>query len=330
VSDSYFHSDSSQFTAWPARMLAVADSQFLEAISTRRCPLSLWEAKPFADNMPDVEKLVIVGVGLLGGSIAKAALARGVARHVVGVGRNAERLAAAEQSGVVSSASTNLGIACHDADLIVVCTPVDQIAGHVIHAATASNRPTLITDAGSTKGNIVAELPEKLPGGCRFVGSHPLAGSEKTGFEHATADLFVGRTVVVTPTVAAESTDVARLGAFWTALGARVLRLSPDDHDRAVAATSHAPHLIAAALALATANEHLPLAASGWLDTTRIAAADPAIWQPIFAANRAHVLKALDSFEKTLAELREAMEHEDGLELAQCVKVRDIGSAEMN
>lgn len=270
--------------------------------------------------MPDVEKLVIVGVGLLGGSIAKAALARGAARHVVGVGRNAERLADAERSGVITSGSTDLSTACRDADLIVVCTPVDQIADHVIDAATACNRPTLITDAGSTKGNIVAALPATLPGGCRFVGSHPLAGSEKTGFEHATADLFVRRNVIVTPTAAADVSDVARLEAFWTALGARVILLSPDDHDRAVAATSHAPHLIAAALALATAGEHLPLAASGWLDTTRIAAADPAIWQPIFAANRSHVLKALDSFEKTLSELREAMEQQNPSQLVHLLK----------
>jgi prephenate dehydrogenase len=280
----------------------------------------LWEAKPFADNMPDVEKLVIVGVGLLGGSIAKAALAHGVARHVVGVGRNAERLAAAEKCGVVSSVSTDLGTACRDADLIVVCTPVDQIAGHVIAAATACKRPTLITDAGSTKGNIIAALPDKLPGGCRFLGGHPLAGSEKTGFEHATADLLDGRNVIVTPTAAADSSDIAQLESFWTALGARVHRMTPDDNDRAVAATSHAPHLIAAALALATAGEHLPLVASGWLDTTRIAAADPAIWQPIFAANRAHVLKALDSFEKTLSELREAVERDDSMELAQLLR----------
>jgi prephenate dehydrogenase len=281
----------------------------------------LWEAKPFADNMPDVEKLVIVGVGLLGGSIAKAALDRGVARHVVGVGRNAERLAAAEQSGVVSSISTDLGTACRDADLIVVCTPVDQIAGHVVDAAAACNQPTLITDAGSTKGNIVAALPQKLSGGCRFLGSHPLAGSEKTGFEHATSDLFVGRNVIVTPTAAADGTDIVRLEAFWTALGARVHRMSPDEHDRAVAATSHAPHLIAAALALATAGEHLPLVASGWLDTTRIAAADPAIWQPIFAANLAHVLKALDSFEKTLSELREAMKTPNPTQLVELLRV---------
>ncbi|MEX2187093.1 MAG: prephenate dehydrogenase/arogenate dehydrogenase family protein [Pirellulales bacterium] len=265
--------------------------------------------------MADVQKLVVVGVGLLGGSIAKAALARGVAAEVVGVGRNREKLAQAQRNGVVTSATTDMSAACCGADLIVVCTPVDTIAAHVRDAAAACNRPTLITDAGSTKADIVGELPAELPGRCRFVGSHPLAGSEKTGAENAAADLFVGRTVVVTPTDTSRGEDVEWLRAFWTALGASVRLMPPDEHDRALAATSHAPHLIAVALALATATEDLPLTASGWLDTTRIAAADAQLWRPIFAANRANVLKALDEFGKTLASLRHALESESAGDL---------------
>lgn len=265
--------------------------------------------------MADVEKLVLVGVGLLGGSIAKAALARGVASEVVGVGRNAQKLDRALRAGIVTAATTDLATACAGAELVVVCTPVDTIAEQVQKVAAACDHPTLITDAGSTKGNIVAALPGELPGGCRFVGSHPLAGSEKTGAENATEELFVGRTVVVTPADAAQSTDVQRLSAFWSALGATVRILSPDEHDEALAATSHAPHLIAAALALATAEKDLPLTASGWLDTTRIAAADAELWRPIFAANRANVLKALASFEKTLAQVRGALASDDTGEL---------------
>lgn len=284
--------------------------------------------------MADVQKLVIVGVGLLGGSIAKAALARGVAAEVVGVGRNREKLALAQRDGVVTSGTTDIAAACRDADLIVVCTPVDTIAAHVRDAAAACNRPTLITDAGSTKANIVAELTAELPGGCRFVGSHPLAGSEKTGAANASADLFGGRTVVVTPTDTSQTEDVERLRTFWTALGATVQTMSPNDHDRILAATSHAPHLIAAALALATAEDDLPLTASGWLDTTRIAAADAEIWRPIFAANRSNVLKALDTFGKTLTSLRRALESEspDALTklLAEAKHIRNAAEEKRN
>lgn len=277
--------------------------------------------------MADVEKLVVFGVGLLGGSIARAALARGVAREVVGLGRDAEKLAKAEQAGIITRSTTDAAVACRDADLIVVCTPVDRIANHVIEVAKACNRPALITDAGSTKGNIVAALPEPLPGGCRFVGSHPLAGSEKTGAEYATEDLFVGRTVVLTPTGASQPADIERLEAFWSALGALVCRMDVESHDRALAATSHVPHLVAAALAVATDVGYLELIAGGWRDCTRIAAADAALWQPILAANRAHVLKALDRFETTLASLRSAIETGDAAKLARLLgeakKIRD-------
>lgn len=261
--------------------------------------------------MADVEKLVVFGVGLLGGSIARAALARGACREVVGLGRDAAKLAKAERAGTITRGTTDVAAACHDADLIVVCTPVDRIAGHVLEAAAACNRPTLITDAGSTKGNIVAALLEPLPGGCRFVGSHPLAGSEKTGAEHATEDLFVGRTVVLTPMDASQPADVERLEAFWSSLGARARRMSARDHDEALAQTSHLPHIVAAALVLSTAEVHLPLVASGWLDTTRIAAGDAALWQSILSANRESTLIAVDAFEKTLSALRKAIEGND-------------------
>lgn len=272
--------------------------------------------------MADVEKLVVLGVGLLGGSIARAALARGVAREVVGLGRDAAKLARAEQAGIITRGTTDVAAACCDADLIVVCTPVDRIADHVLEAAAACNRPTLITDAGSTKGNIVAALPEPLPGGCRFVGSHPLAGSEKAGAEHATAALFAGRMVVLTPTETSQPCDVERLEAFWTALGARVFRMDADNHDRILAATSHVPHVVAAALALATDVDDLQLIAGGWRDCTRIAAADATLWQPILAANRACVLKALDRFATTLASLRDAIDSGDAPQL-----VRLLGEA---
>jgi cyclohexadieny/prephenate dehydrogenase len=288
--------------------------------------------------MADVEKLVIVGVGLLGGSVARAALERGVAREVVGLGRNAEKLSAAQKAGTITKYATDAATACRDTDLVVVCTPVDRIAADVVEVAAACNRPTLITDAGSTKGNIIAALPAKLPLGCRFVGSHPLAGSEKTGAEHAKADLFVGRMVILTPTTDSDAADVDRLESFWKGLGACVSRMDVESHDRTLAATSHVPHVVAAALALATDPGCLQHTAGGWLDCTRIAAADAALWQAIFAANRSHILKALDGFEKTLATLREAIAADDAEEVqrilgdAKAIRARaaEVSSAVKN
>lgn len=277
--------------------------------------------------MAVVEKLVIVGVGLLGGSVARAALVKGVAREVTGLGRNAEKLAAAQKAGTITHYAADAGEACRDADLVVVCTPVDRIAKDVLNVDAACNRPTLITDAGSTKGNIVSALPAKLPGGCRFVGSHPLAGSEKTGAEHANAELFVGRMVILTPTTDSDASDVDRLESFWKGLGARVSRMDVENHDRTLAATSHVPHVVAAALALATDPGCLQHTAGGWLDCTRIAGADATLWQAIFAANRSHILKALDGFEKTLASLREAIAADEAERvtklLADAKRVRD-------
>jgi cyclohexadieny/prephenate dehydrogenase len=195
--------------------------------------------------------------------------------------------------------------------MIVICTPVDTIARYVRLAAKSCRSPTLITDAGSTKETIARELAAPLANACRFLGAHPLAGSEKTGVEHARADLFAGRTTVVTPTAGSSPDDVILLSAVWNSLGAKVHAMSPAEHDRAVAATSHAPHVIAAALAAATPDEYLPLAAAGWLDTTRIAALDADIWRPIFASNRANVLNALEAFEKTMAALRRAIDKGD-------------------
>ena len=168
----------------------------------------------------------------------------------------------------------------------------------------------LITDAGSTKEAIVTTVDAALSGrraGSPFVGSHPLAGDHRGGVEFARADLFDGRTVVVTPTAETRPAAVVEITGFWQSLGAHVTTMTPAEHDAALAATSHLPHLVAAALAAATPEKLLPLAASGWRDTTRVAAGDPKLWQPIFATNRQHVLAALDRFVEKIAGLRESL-----------------------
>jgi prephenate dehydrogenase len=213
----------------------------------------------------------------------------------------------------------------------VVCTPVASIADHVRDAASACPSGALITDAGSTKASIVRDLNGALPRGVSFVGSHPLAGSEKNGCEHARADLFDGRVVVVTPARKTSTDDIQRTADFWSSLGAVVHVMSPAAHDRALAATSHLPHVIAAALARSTQREDLPLTAGGWRDSTRIAAGDVELWSQILLDNRENVAKALKRFEKSLAVFRSAIERGDrrrlGKLLTEARQIRDaVGS----
>ncbi|HEV3021237.1 MAG TPA: prephenate dehydrogenase/arogenate dehydrogenase family protein [Pirellulales bacterium] len=266
---------------------------------------------------PSWDTVAIVGVGLIGGSIGLALRERGLARHVVGIGRRTASLRQARRIGAVTRTTLDLARGAARAELVIVCTPVGRIAADVCTAAEACRIGALVTDVGSTKAQIVAALDGKLPRQARFVGSHPLAGGEKSGAAHATADLFVGRTVVVTPTAATADDEFAAVAALWHGLGAKVVRMSPDDHDRVLAATSHVPHLAASALAAATPQHDLPLAASGWLDTTRVASGDAELWQQIFSSNRAHVLAALGSYEEVLASLRQALERGDDVRLAE-------------
>jgi prephenate dehydrogenase len=269
--------------------------------------------------MTQFDTVAIVGVGLIGGSIGLAVRERKLARSVIGIGRRESSLKAAENVGAVDRTTIELADGVAQAEVIVVCTPVDTVAKVVLEAATSCPAGALITDAGSTKQSIVSavETAWKMPRdkGPHFVGSHPVAGDHRTGPSHARADLFVGRLVVVTPTAGSSAGAVERVTEFWQALGAVVSTMTPAEHDAALAATSHLPHLVAAALAVATPERLLPLAASGWRDTTRIAGSDPALWRPIFSTNRGPVLAALEEFEQTIGKLREALQHEDDRQL---------------
>ena len=264
--------------------------------------------------------VAIVGVGLIGGSIGLALRERKLARRIVGIGRRQQSLDRAVRLKAIHAGTTDLASGVAKADLIVVCTPVDAIVDHVTACAKYAPARAIITDAGSTKQHIVERLDARLPGSSRFVGSHPLAGSEKTGPEHARSDLFEGRVVVVTPSRRSDRGDTQQITKFWESLGARVVTMTPAAHDAAVAATSHAPHVVASALAAATNSRDLPLVAGGWLDTTRIAAGDEELWRQILLDNRENTLAALERFQAALAEFRSAMEHSDGTKLKHLLR----------
>jgi prephenate dehydrogenase len=254
-----------------------------------------------------IKTLTIIGVGLIGGSVGLAAKRRGVADRVVGVGRRWDSLERAQTRGAIDEATQDLATAVAQSEASIFCTPVNLIAQQVLSSASACQPGALITDAGSTKAEIVRTVETNLPRTVLFVGSHPLAGSEKSGPEHADADLFCDRLVIVTPTERTLPEASARVTEFWQALGARVERMAPAEHDQALAWTSHLPHLLAAALSNTLPQELKRLAASGFRDTARLASGAPDLWTAIFAQNRAAVLRALDALEDQLSRLRSAL-----------------------
>lgn len=259
------------------------------------------------------DTLTVVGVGLIGGSLAAAVKARGVARRVIGVGRDPQKLAGAIERGLLDEATGDLAAAARQSDLIVFCTPVDRVVAGVREAAAACRCNTLITDAGSTKREICEALETGLPPGVEFIGSHPLAGSEKSGYEHSNAHLFANRVCVLTPHAGTSAFGLQRLRGFWSRLEARLIEMSPQAHDRAVAEISHVPHLVAAALASTLAPEHQALAARGFRDTTRIAAGDPDLWTSILMCNADEIGQSVDKLAAILQEYRTALQRRDAV-----------------
>ncbi len=274
-----------------------------------------------------LETLTIVGVGLIGGSIGMAARRRGLARRVVGVGWRQSTLNLAQDLGAIDAGFLQLRPAVADSDMVVFCTPVQMIAAQILEAAPFCRTGALLTDAGSTKSSIIEQVENKLPPSVRYVGSHPLAGSEKRGPEYADPLLFEDRVTVITPTPSSNSDAVNRIETFWRALGSRVHRMTPDEHDRALALTSHMPHLIAAALAGLLPPELRDLTASGFRDLTRIAAGDPGLWAGILTQNREAVGEALNRLLQQIDRFRAALAGSDENAvttlLEQGKKVRD-------
>ncbi len=255
--------------------------------------------------------VAIIGVGLIGGSIGMALRKLGLAERVVGIGRRQTSLRSARRVGAVTNTTIDLAKGVAEAELVVVCSPVAGIVDHVRAAAQHCPAETLITDAGSAKQSIVEALDEGLARGCRFLGSHPLAGSEKTGPSNARADLFDGRLAVVTPTANTRPADYDRVERLWSGLGSVVVRMSADEHDRAIALASHLPHAVAAALAATLPETYFRLSGTGFRDTTRLAAASPELWTQIMSLNRDNVLAALARFDEQLAALRAAIDQGD-------------------
>ncbi len=249
-----------------------------------------------------IERLVIIGVGLIGGSFALALRQAGQVRHIVGVGRSSANLREALKLGVIDAVADSAGAAVGGADLVLLALPVGSMPGVLREIAPHLPEGCLITDAGSTKQDVVAAARAALDGALgRFVPGHPIAGAEHSGVTAARADLYQGRQVVLTPLAENTPAAIERVAALWRACGAEVAQMSPETHDRIFAAVSHLPHLAAFALVddlagRSEADTYFRYAGGGFRDFTRIAASHPEMWRDIALANREALLAELDAY----------------------------------
>lgn len=274
-------------------------------------------------------KLALLGVGMIGGSVARAWRRGGVVSEVVGCDLDAGALERARALGVIDHAAADVAAAVARADLVVLATPVGAMPAQFEAMAATLPRDAIVTDVGSTKGDVIAAarraLGARLP---RFVPAHPIAGRELPGVEHATADLFDGKLVVTTPLAETDTVALATIERIWCAAGARVERMDAVEHDRVFAAVSHLPHLLAFALVARIASEpdgerKLGFAGAGFRDFTRIAASSPAMWRDIALANRAALGDELRGYRALLDELQQAV---DGADAAALERVFDLAS----
>lgn len=262
------------------------------------------------------ERVTIVGVGLIGGSLGMAMREKGLCRCVVGVGHRRASMDRALDAGAVDEATLDVAEGVRDADLVVLATAVGLITELAEKAAPHLKAGCVVSDVGSTKSEIVRRLEGVLPEGVHFVGAHPIAGSEKRGIDAARADLFEGAACVLTPTRVTDPDAARRLADLWSAVGAVVSALPPDEHDAILARTSHLPHLAAVTLIRMLRESDMSFVGTGLRDTTRVASGDADIWCDILLTNREAVLQAMTDCVDRMSELRRAIEAGDREELS--------------
>nr|WP_218625791.1 prephenate/arogenate dehydrogenase family protein [Bradyrhizobium sp. dw_411] len=264
-------------------------------------------------------KIALIGFGLIGGSIARAARAQGLAGEIVTTARSAKTRARVMELGIVDAVLETNAQAVENADLVILCIPVgacgpvaQEIAGHLKPGA-------IVSDVGSVKGAVVRDMAPYLPEGVHFVPAHPVAGTEHSGPDSGFAELFINRWCILTPPEGTDTAAVEKLRAFWAAIGAKVEIMTPDHHDMVLAITSHLPHLIAYTivgtadeLEGVTQSEVLKFSAGGFRDFTRIAASDPTMWRDVFLTNKDAVLEMLGTFTEDLSKLTRAIRRGDG------------------
>ncbi len=268
---------------------------------------------------PLFNRLALIGVGLIGSSIARAVRAQGAVREIVATARTPKTRRRVAELGIADQVVESNGAAAAGADLIIVCVPVGACGEVAKEIGPQLKRSAIVSDVGSVKAAIVHDMGPYLPAGVHFVPAHPVAGTEHSGPDAGFAELFVGRWCIVTPPNGADAGAVDKMAAFWRALGANVEIMAPEHHDLVLAITSHLPHLIAYTivgtadeLAEVTRSEVLKFSAGGFRDFTRIAASDPTMWRDVFLANKDAVLEMLGTFNEDLSQLTRAIRRGDG------------------
>ncbi len=268
---------------------------------------------------PHFKRIALIGFGLIGGSIARAARVHGLAGEIVTTARSEQTRARVAELGIVDRVVETNVEAVADAELVILCIPVGA-CGPVAQEIAAHLKPgAIISDVGSVKGAVVKDMAPHLPDGVHFVPAHPVAGTEHSGPDSGFPELFIDRWCILTPPESTDTDATERLRAFWAAMGAKVEVMTPEHHDLVLAITSHLPHLIAYAivgtadeLAQVTSSEVIKFSAGGFRDFTRIAASDPTMWRDVFLANKDAVLEMLGTFNEDLSKLTRAIRRGDG------------------
>jgi cyclohexadieny/prephenate dehydrogenase len=268
---------------------------------------------------PLFKTVALIGFGLIGGSIARAAREQGLAEEIVATARSAKTRARVTELGVVDRVVETNEQAVNNADLVILCIPVGACGAVAQEIAQHLKAGAIVSDVGSVKGAVVREMAPHLPPTVHFVPAHPVAGTEHSGPDSGFAELFTNRWCILTPPDGTDPDAVERLRTFWAGLGAKVEIMTPDHHDLVLAITSHLPHLIAYTivgtadeLAQVTSSEVIKFSAGGFRDFTRIAASDPIMWRDVFLTNKDAVLEMLGTFNEDLSKLTRAIRRGDG------------------
>lgn len=249
------------------------------------------------------EKIAVLGVGLIGGSLALSLKQRGLCGSIVGFGRKEGSLRRAQELKIIDGYSLDAAKACMDADLIVFAVPVGLFKELALKAAAGLKKGAIVTDVGSVKGMLVFEMESLMPQGVRYVGSHPISGSENSGIEEARADLFEGAQCILTPTESTDRNALSSVTGLWSSVGCKTEEMTPLRHDEIYASVSHFPHMVAYALVNSIDSvdpEFIRYAGQGFKDTTRIAMSSPEIWRDISVHNRENLLKLSRLFRERL------------------------------
>ncbi|MFH1848288.1 MAG: prephenate dehydrogenase [Candidatus Omnitrophota bacterium] len=270
--------------------------------------------------MKKLNKVAIVGVGLIGGSIGLALKKNKLAKEVIGIGRRPVSLSMAKRVKAVDKCSMDIG-AAKDADLIILATPAGKIIPKAKEVFKIAKKGAVVTDAGSVKLEIVKKIGKAAPKGIAFVGAHPMAGSEKRGPSFARGDLFLNSTCILTKTPGTDPKALKMVKDFWKALGvSNIVVTTPARHDEIVAQISHMPHAAAVSVCLSASPEALKFASTGFRDVTRIAASDENLWMDIFMMNRKNIIAQLNGYEKNIARIKSLIAKKDARKLLGILK----------